>query len=218
MLDSHVKESRRSLHRLDRLVKQRDPSPVPTAAAARRKEAQRNLETILEAAVEVLGRRPDANMTDVARASGVSRQTVYAHFASREQLIDAAVGRAMEHAVARIDSVSPDEGRAEDALRRVLDISWSSVATHGALLDAALAALPPETLHARHAPVVEPLRRLIERGQAGGEFDPDVPAAWLLATFFALVHAAGQEVTAGRLEPDAAAAALRATVPRAFRT
>jgi AcrR family transcriptional regulator len=118
---------------------------MPAAASTRRQEAQRNLETIVDAAVEVLGRRPDANMTDVARASGLSRQTVYAHFASREQLIDAAVGRAMDQAVARIDSVSPDEGRPQDALRRVLDVSWSSVATHGALLDAALSALPPET-------------------------------------------------------------------------
>ncbi len=40
--------------------------------------------------------------------------------------------------------------------------------------------------------------------------DPELPIPWLLATFLGLVHSAGQEVLAGPLSEDTAAAAMRA--------
>ena len=60
------------------------------------------------------------------------------------------------------------------------------------------------------------LQRLVERGRREGTFAADVPPGWLLASFRALVHAAGQEVGAGRLDAGAAAEALPRTVLRAF--
>ncbi len=190
---------------------------MATSTRPRRKEAQRNVQAILDAGLEVLAERPDASMSDVARAAGVSRQTVYAHFASREQLLDATLARAMDRAVAGMDAAGLDDGRADDALRRLLEVSWTSVAQHGALLEAALVELSPETFHARHAPVLERLARLVERGQADGTFDRDLPAQWLLATFLGLVHTAGQERAAGRLSPELAAETLTATVLKLFR-
>lgn len=189
---------------------------VPSDVLPRRPEARRNLDAILDAAVAVLARDPAANMAAVARASGLSRQTVYAHFASRELLVEAVVARAMERAVREIDSVRPEEGPAREALARLLEVSWHTVATHGSLLEAAHATLPAASYRALHAPVMERLERLIGRGRRDGTFAADVPPGWLLATFLALVHAAGREVGDGRLDAGAAAAALRATVPRAL--
>jgi hypothetical protein len=60
-----------------------------------------------------------------------------------------------------------------------------------------------------HTPFNERLRRLIDRGQHAGEFDPSLPPAWLLAATIALGHAAGDEVAAGRLSSGRAGAALR---------
>ena len=184
--------------------------------AVRRPEARRNLDAILDAAVAVLAREPSANMAAIAHASGLSRQTVYAHFPSRELLVDAALTRAMERALLEIDGARPDEGPADEALARLLEVSWRTVADHGSLLEAALATLPPDTYHARHAPVMQRLERLVERGRRDGTFADDVPPGWLLASFRALVHAAGQEVGAGRVDAGAAAEALRSTVLRAF--
>jgi hypothetical protein len=69
---------------------------------------------------------------------------------------------------------------------------------------------------ASHVSGHEVLRRLIERGRADGSFRTDVPAGWLLSSFFALAHAARDDVAAGRLDPQAALAALLATVPGVF--
>ena len=40
----------------------------------------------------------------------------------------------------------------------------------------------------------------------------DLPPEWLVASFYALIHAAADEVRAGRLEPGAASDVLRATL------
>jgi hypothetical protein len=56
------------------------------------------------------------------------------------------------------------------------------------------------------------LHAMIERGRASGEFRTDVPAAWLASVFHALLHAAGDDVRAERLQEDAALEALTSTL------
>jgi hypothetical protein len=70
------------------------------------------------------------------------------------------------------------------------------------------ARLPATDLRRRHGPVLAALEPLIERGQRGGAFRADVPAAWHLSTMLALVHAASGELRAGRLPPDQVESAL----------
>jgi hypothetical protein len=53
---------------------------------------------------------------------------------------------------------------------------------------------------------------LIARGQADGTFRTDLSPQWLLATFYAVLHAAADEVDAGRLTSQAAAGTLVATL------
>jgi hypothetical protein len=63
-----------------------------------------------------------------------------------------------------------------------------------------------------------PLAALVRRGQAGGAFRSDLPASWLLASFFALMHAYRDEVRAGRLRGEDAVATLQATLRGVFQT
>jgi len=56
-----------------------------------RADALRNRERIVDAASRLLERSPSATLADIAAASGVSRSTLYRHFASREEL-EAAIG------------------------------------------------------------------------------------------------------------------------------
>jgi AcrR family transcriptional regulator len=183
----------------------------------RRADAEHNIAAILDAAVDVLGARPDASMAELAAAAGVARQTVYAHYESREALLGAVADRAMAGAVAAIDAVKPRQGPPTEALDRLVLAWWETVGRHARVLGALAAAFPdPAAIHDFHAPILERLVRLIRRGQRAGDFDASLPAQWLATAFLALMHTAAEEVAAGRLSPDDARRALERTVPRAF--
>lgn len=180
----------------------------------RRADAQRSIAAILDAAVETLGERPDASMEDLAKAAGVARQTIYAHYASREALLGAVQQRALAQAVAAIDAAHPDEGSPAAALDRLITASWQTLERHARLLDSFLATLGPEQIHALHRPIRDRLEPLIRRGQRAGVFDRRLSGAWVFAAVIGLFHATAQEVGAGRMSADAAARALRRAIPR----
>jgi AcrR family transcriptional regulator len=180
---------------------------LDTAKPARRRraDAQRSIDAIVSAARTVLGERPDASMEDIAAAAGVTRQTVYAHFPSRDALIDAllyAVGAETLAAfdAARLDSVPP-----ADALRQFLDIGWQIIRCNPYLLGPALTRNPPGSDDTHDAGAAR-LEQIIRRGQETGDFDRTLPAGWLAVAVIGLVRSAAEEVTAGRLTTSAAAA------------
>lgn len=164
----------------------------------------------------MLSADPGAGMGEIARACGLTRTTVYAHFPSRKELLDALVARAMATATATVDAGAPQDGPPHEALRRVLAASWEAVNRHRGVSATAAGALGAERMAAHHAPLRERLLALIERGQNEGVFRADVPAGWLLGTYFALVHLAGDQVSAGLLDAAAAEPVLFATVAGAF--
>jgi len=189
-------------------------SDIATGAERRRADAQRNVSAILDAAVAVLGDRPDAGMGEIARAAGVARQTVYAHFGSREALLAAVADRALAQTLAAIDAAEPDRGSPAEALERLTAAWWGNVARHARVLEA-LGPVTPAA-HEFHAPVVERLERLAARGRRSGDFAADVPVGWLAAAFLGLMHTAAAEVAAGRLDEARAGRALARSVPRLF--
>nr|MDQ2877169.1 TetR/AcrR family transcriptional regulator [Actinomycetota bacterium] len=83
---------------------------------------------------------------------------------------------------------------------------------NGAIAAAAAAQLSPDALTRNHQVAHERVRDLAERGRADGSFRADMPAGWLVATCFALIHACADEVRAGRIDPGAAPGVLIETV------
>jgi len=165
----------------------------------RRADADRSVEAILEAALDALAGDPDASMAAIARRAGVVRATIYAHFPTRDALLDAV----MEHAVAQVAGATaaaePTRGEPVEALERVLLATWRKLDLFHALLAINTARLSAEELHRRHLPVMTHFGPLIERGQKAGVFRRDVPVAWHLAVMRAIVHAASAELQSGRL-------------------
>lgn len=165
-----------------------------------RADAQRNIEGILDAAVEALTDDVDASMSEVARRAGVARATVYVHYPTREALIEAVTDRAFAEIGGVISAAAPDQGAPVDALRRVVAATWRKLGRYQALVAITTSTKTPDELHDRHAPVLDLLLPLILRGQAAGELRADVPASWHLATLIALMHAASAEMRAGRID------------------
>ena len=189
---------------------------MPEAAARhRRADARRSRAAILDAAVRLLNTNPDAGVEAVATAAGVTRQTVYAHFPSRDKLLAAVVDHVTAEAVEAMDAADLDTGPAAEALVRVLEAGQRTAGRYPVLMRA-VAALPvsPEADHDHHAPVADRLARVIRRGRETGEFDDGLPLDWQIAVTVKLGHAASEEVDAGRLSEEEAAHTLRATLLR----
>jgi AcrR family transcriptional regulator len=178
----------------------------------RRADAQRNIERILDAAVDALTDDLDASMTDIARRAGVVRATVYVHYPTREALLEAVTERAFTEVSTVIAAAEPDRGEPEAALRRVIAETWRTLGRYHALVAISVGTQPAEQLHRRHEAVLMPLIPLVERGQADGVFRGDVPPGWHLAMTVALIHAASNEVRAERIPDEKAEAAVIATV------
>ncbi|MGW0392693.1 TetR/AcrR family transcriptional regulator [Streptomyces sp. NPDC003042] len=164
---------------------------------------------MLDAAVRLLAERPDAGMAAIAAAAGVTRQTVYAHFGTRDALLDAVADRITDQAMAAMDEAEENGGPALDQLLQLQDIGWRLFERNPVLLQLGSTRAGAPADQARHEPVATRLTRLIEQGQASGEFDPVPPATWLVAAIIALGHAAGDEVGAHRMSVEEAAACLR---------
>lgn len=186
------------------------------AKRRRRADAERNIATILDAAGRVLSERPDASMDDIAKAAGISRQTVYSHFPSRDALLTGLLAHVTERVVDAIDAADLDTGPAADALVRFLEVSWRVFEGDPFLLHLTIPPMSPQEEHDQHEPILGPLERLIRRGQRDGDFDPMLPVSWLLSATIGLGHAAGEEVRAGRMTSDHAISTLRRSIPRLF--
>lgn len=182
----------------------------PVRRRRRRADADRSRTAILAAAITLLDERIDASMESVAEAAGVTRQTVYAHFPSRDVLLTAVVDELTRETMQAIDALDLDHGPPIDTLLTLIDLGWRGFEQHPLLLHLPLSVERDE----RHGPVVERLERLIRRGQRSGEITRELPVAWLVSALIALGHAAGEAVGANHLPAKKASTALRTSVIR----
>jgi TetR/AcrR family transcriptional regulator, mexCD-oprJ operon repressor len=183
----------------------------PPSQPRRRADAQRSVDRISDATLEALASDPEASMAEIARRAGVVRATIYVHFPTRENLIEAVTRRAISDVTEAIQAAEPAHGDPADALQRVVTAAWRTLGRFHTLVEVN-ARLPHADLHAMHQPVLAILVPLIERGQRDGIFRGDVPVAWHLSMLLALIHAASSELSAGRMPQAAVEAALVRTV------
>jgi len=179
----------------------------------RRSDAEQNADAILRAAASALNAQPEASIEDIARAAGVSRQTVYAHFPSRESLLDAVIERATAEVTAAFGA-GLDEAPPAEALTRLLDVAWAVTARYAFLWHLPEVSQDQDT--DRHGPVTELMQGIIRRGQDSGELDRGLSPAWLVAAALALGRAAEDEVRAGRMTVQEATGAVHHSFLRLF--
>ncbi|MEU0880449.1 TetR family transcriptional regulator [Lentzea sp. NPDC005914] len=178
----------------------------------RRADAERSIAAILDAASTCFIEEPQASMAAIARAAGVGRVTLYAHFPSRDVLLEAVLDRTIAKAGEVMRQAVPDEGPAAEAFRRLLRSAWHELDQHRQLFDLAQRELGSVRLRERHREVVDHVEGLLERGRREGVFRTDLPLSWLVTTVYSLLHAAAEDVNAGQLRADEAPGVLEATL------
>lgn len=185
------------------------------AVTTKRADAQRNIAAILTAAAECLGRNPAASTSEIAKAAGVGRVTLYGHFPSRAELVDAVFVQAIatgEETLGQVDLT----GDPRDALARLVESSWHLVDQYRALLLAAEEALPPGRVRELHADPMARVERLLERGRSTGVFRSDLPVSWLVSVMHNVMHGAAADLQAGRITSEQAAPYIITTLLAAF--
>jgi len=182
----------------------------------RRQRSDARQSVVLDAAIRTLAERPDASMDEIARAARVSRQTVYAHFPSREVLIDTVTEQASAEFSALFDSLGLDQVPPPQALTRLLEVGWQVAGRYPFLWWQP--AVSSDKDEERHGPIIERMVDIVRRGQASGDFDASVPAQWLMSAILALGRVTEDEVKAGRMTVDQATNAIQQGVLRLLGT
>jgi TetR/AcrR family transcriptional repressor of mexCD-oprJ operon len=185
------------------------------ARRTQRADARRNIAAILDAATECLARDPETSVADIATAAGVGRITLYGHFKTRADLVDAVLVRTIKRADALLDATDTT-GDPGEALARLVTASWQIVHEFSNILLAAERELPAERIRGVHDRILRRVQSLIDRGQRAGTFRRDLPKHWLVTTTFSLMHAAAEDTAAGRLNAEDAAGLITATLLSAF--
>jgi TetR/AcrR family transcriptional repressor of mexCD-oprJ operon len=182
-----------------------------------RADARRNVETILDAAERCLARDPDASMSDIADAAGLGRVTLYGHFETRAELIEVVARRVLDAANQVLGALELG-GDEEAALVRLVEASWQVTLRSGSIIVAAEKALPPRVIREAHAGELEDrVKNFLAAAQRTGAFRSDLPTGWLVAVFHATLHAAANEIAAGRLDAGKAASVIATTLLGTYR-
>lgn len=188
----------------------------PGTDRAPRADARRNIAAILDAGEKCLIRNPEASTAQIAREAGVGRVTLYGHFPSRAELVDAVFARVVERTEETLGQLDTT-GEPIDALRRLVASSWQIVHQFRSILAAAQRELPAERIRTHHQLHLERISALLIRGQETGAFRDDLPLDWLVTVCMTLMHTAAEEVLSGRIEEKEAGQAVVETVLSACR-
>jgi AcrR family transcriptional regulator len=158
-------------------------------------------DVILERAADLFARQGVAATTvrEIADAVGILSGSLYHHFASKDEIVDAIVGSFMDDLVTRYDEVLASETDARHRLRGLVVASLATVASHPHATE--IYQKDARYLAEGKAPVAENARLIrrawigvLEDGVQAGLFRADVPVTviypllrdglWLTARWF----------------------------------
>lgn len=179
---------------------------VEDSAGRPRTRANANRGRILDAAMTCFAADPDASMDDVARAAGVVRRTVYAHFPNREALVDGLSDEASAALADALDHPEPDDpavALAVGALR-----TWPVGDRFRMLLSFARKEVGDHRIAELIAPVRTRTVDVVERGRDSGLFPAYLPTAVLVGMMEGLTMSVLEQANFGLVRDDGESMAL----------
>ncbi len=173
-------------------------SLVRPPLSLRERQRQEREQLILQAAEELLLERGyhDTSIDDIAAHVGISKGTVYLHFASKEDLVFALFERSLQGFLRAIETILSSAATPRAKLQAIIEHVYASMSGQRSQL---LGSVAQNTelrglLAAKKRDLIErleePTRRInavLEEGKVAGEFDPTVPTPVMLAFFTSLL-------------------------------
>ncbi len=142
-----------------------------------RRDAVQNRAALIDAARVLLNRDPESSLEAIAAAAGLSRRSVYGHFANRDELLREITALGASRLAAALEDTHDDDHVIELAL--IAARLWREVDSIQVMAVIAVRG-PLATNIAEHLrPLRDKVLRAVERGQRDGGVRTDVAAARL---------------------------------------
>lgn len=180
-------------------------TPMPAAQhSLKERQRQEREQLILRAAEELLLEKGyhDTSMEEIAARVGISKGTVYLHFAGKEEMVFALLRRMTERYQQAMDEIFASPWTPAGKLRAVLEYVYSGGAVGGGGLQRYLQLIGTifrdpelrnkllenhEAAHEKWDAISGRLSELIDAGKAAGEIDATLPTPVILGVFGALM-------------------------------
>lgn len=201
-----------------------DPRPP-----RRERERQRHRDEILDAAERLLLQRgvEGTTMEDIARESEFAVGSLYKHFRSKDELVEALVLKHAEEFFDRVEALGADDSRPFNEIFEAFLADYAKAADRSfpflRLLLTGTRSLPAmdsetgENLRAAAGRYIQVVAGLVQRGQADGALDPDEDAVGMATALVGLIDGAARSAFFRGSDVSAALALTRRCFLDGFR-
>ncbi len=153
---------------------------------------------LFEVATELIGEKGFGSTTvdEIAERAGVAKGTVYYHFASKAELVEALIADGLEPLAQQMREAAASEETAREALQALTYAELAYIREHRAFAKLVMTELWREdrvwrdTLLLVRDNIVATIREQIERGIAAGELRDDLDPGFAAGALFTLVATA----------------------------
>ena len=155
-----------------------------------RADAQRNRERILDVAKQAFTRSgANASLDDIAKEAGIGPGTLYRHFPTRDELLEA-VYRTEVEKLAAAERKFAETMPPMEALRAWMLLFVDYIGTKKIIAPAlsALVGGPAKVVEASYAPIHEAMQALVKRAIKSGELRKDIDPVDLLRALVGVAY------------------------------
>ena len=155
-----------------------------------------NRESIMRSAIAILARNPDITYSELAKAIGIGRATLYRHFPKRDNLIR----EISLYSLRQVDvEVTPIFAKPLTAMEMLTETLAKLIPMGEQLhfLSREFAVMQDEEIARIYAAQLEGLRQLVRAAKAEGGIAADMPDAWVVRLIDTIIYTAWEAIEAG---------------------
>ncbi len=167
--------------------------------------SQGTRDRIIKQAIACIAQKANAGLDEIAAAAGVGRATLYRHFRSRSDLINALKLAAGEQLMAVVDPVLKAKLPAREKLISIV----TQLVPLGASLNVTTYFSQPfkeedPGVRSSYLKHMAQARQLGQELKDEGAVSPEIPLVWLVSSLDSLIFAAWEKVDSGDIAPKQA--------------